>query len=161
MKKLAAVWERHGQGSSCATSTVSGVQDPHLQCFPLTVLWVLSSQQSIEIYTVERKLKSASHYRYTHLALGTLSTGSFSQQSQGGITAKSCFASKWMWGKASHYDPVAKVLPGIFTLRKSIHCTSQLHRCSCDKRGDTTRWSNSCGNEIWVCRWTPKPQIQN
>ena len=36
------------------------------------------------------------------------------------------------------YDPAAKVLPGVFTLRNSIYCTSQLHFCSCDKRGDIT-----------------------
>lgn len=46
-------------------------------------------------------------------------------------------------------------------LRNSVHCTSQLHCCSFDKRGDTTRWTSSCGNEICVRRWTPKPQIQN
>ena len=36
------------------------------------------------------------------------------------------------------YDTVAKVLPGVFTLKNSIYCTSQLHFCSSEKRGDTT-----------------------
>lgn len=33
----------------------------------------------------------------------------------------------------SGYDPVAKVLPGVFALRNSTYCTHQLHFCLCGK----------------------------